>query len=268
MIRKRDIIRPKGLFMTMGRFLPLAFVLASIFLITSSTFAQDECTGCDPRYSVYADAHLVGEVKNARNATKEEKEGIIDEEISGQQIKVVRFLLKEAIDESVKEGSSFELLAKAVTAKKLKIGKVYLVYVENWGGKSFSPLGIDGRQTKLVTQATEALKYIRKCKSKQETEETGEDFKKAFKFIGRNAISLPKPKYSDEARKEKASGTVQVQILLGEDGRVIKARVNCGHPLLVPAAIEAAKGARYSPTLLSGKPVKVTRVIVYNFLPQ
>jgi len=38
-----------------------------------------------------------------------------------------------------------------------------------------------------------------------------------------------------------------------------------GHPLLREAAVEAAKHARLKPTLLSGKPVKVTGTLVYNF---
>jgi len=40
-----------------------------------------------------------------------------------------------------------------------------------------------------------------------------------------------------------------------------------GHPLLRGAAEQAARGARFSPTLLSGQPVKVSGVITYNFVP-
>jgi protein TonB len=49
---------------------------------------------------------------------------------------------------------------------------------------------------------------------------------------------------------------------------VASARAITGHPLLQQAAVQAAYGARFSPTLLSGQPVKVTGVITYNFVAQ
>ena len=82
------------------------------------------------------------------------------------------------------------------------------------------------------------------------------------------AISLPKPAYPAIAKAARASGTVSVQVTIDEAGRVISARAVGGHPLLQAAAVQAANGARFSPTLLSGQPVKVTGVINYNFVPQ
>ncbi|HVG31598.1 MAG TPA: TonB family protein [Pyrinomonadaceae bacterium] len=82
------------------------------------------------------------------------------------------------------------------------------------------------------------------------------------------AISLPKPQYPAIARTARASGQVTVQVTIDENGSVISARAVGGHPLLQAAAVAAARGARFSPTKLSGQPVKVTGVITYNFLPQ
>jgi TonB family protein len=79
------------------------------------------------------------------------------------------------------------------------------------------------------------------------------------------AVSLPKPAYPAIAKAARASGTVVVQVTIDEQGRVISARAVSGHPLLQAAAVSAAQGARFSPTLLSGQPVKVTGVINYNF---
>jgi periplasmic protein TonB len=81
------------------------------------------------------------------------------------------------------------------------------------------------------------------------------------------AISLPKPPYPPAARAVRASGTVSVQVLIDESGRVVSASAAGGHPLLIPAAVSAARGARFSPTLLSGQPVKVSGIITYNFVP-
>ena len=81
------------------------------------------------------------------------------------------------------------------------------------------------------------------------------------------AISLPKPPYPPAARAVRASGTVTVQVTISESGSVISATAVSGHPLLKAAAAQAARGARFSPTQLSGQPVKVTGVITYNFVP-
>ena len=82
------------------------------------------------------------------------------------------------------------------------------------------------------------------------------------------AISLPKPAYPPIAKAAHASGTVTVQVTIDENGNVISAHAVSGHPLLQAVAVAAAKGARFSPTKLSGQPVKVTGVITYNFVAQ
>lgn len=82
------------------------------------------------------------------------------------------------------------------------------------------------------------------------------------------AISLPKPPYPPIARAARAAGTVTVQVTIDESGKVISARAVSGHPLLQQAAVQAAYGARFSPTQLSGQAVKVTGVITYNFVAQ
>jgi TonB family protein len=81
------------------------------------------------------------------------------------------------------------------------------------------------------------------------------------------AISLPKPPYPPAARAVRASGSVSVQVLVDENGNVVSASALNGHPLLRAAATSAARGAKFYPTLLSGKPVKVSGVIMYNFVP-
>ncbi|HEX8458633.1 MAG TPA: TonB family protein [Pyrinomonadaceae bacterium] len=80
------------------------------------------------------------------------------------------------------------------------------------------------------------------------------------------AISKPQPAYPPIAKAARASGTVTVQVTVDETGKVISARAAGGHPLLQQAAVQAAYQARFSPTLLSGQPVKVQGVITYNFV--
>lgn len=85
--------------------------------------------------------------------------------------------------------------------------------------------------------------------------------------INGSATSLPKPTYPAAAKAVRAAGAVNVQVLIDESGNVVSASAVSGHPLLRQAAVAAARSAKFKPTLLSGQPVKVNGVIVYNFVP-
>jgi len=79
-------------------------------------------------------------------------------------------------------------------------------------------------------------------------------------------VSLPKPSYPPMARQIRLQGTVTVQVVIDESGKVISASAISGHPLLIAEAQKAARQARFLPTTLSNQPVKVTGVITYNFV--
>jgi TonB family protein len=80
------------------------------------------------------------------------------------------------------------------------------------------------------------------------------------------AITLGKPTYPAMAKAVKASGQVQVRVVIDETGVVIRAEAISGHPLLVAAAVKAASESVFSPTTLGGQPVKVSGIIIYNFV--
>jgi TonB family protein len=80
------------------------------------------------------------------------------------------------------------------------------------------------------------------------------------------AISKPQPPYPPAAKAARAAGVVVVQVTVDETGGVVSASAVAGHPLLRAAAVAAAKQAKFSPTLLSGKPVRVSGVLTYNFV--
>lgn len=81
------------------------------------------------------------------------------------------------------------------------------------------------------------------------------------------AISLPKPVYPLAARNMGAAGTVVVEVMLDESGKVISAHALSGPTLLLSSCVNAARQARFSPTILSGQPVKVLGTITYTFKP-
>ena len=82
------------------------------------------------------------------------------------------------------------------------------------------------------------------------------------------AVSKPMPAYPPEAKAAGAQGTVVVRIVVDEGGKVVEAEAVSGHPLLLQAAVTAARGSRFAPTRLAGQPVKVAGVITYNFVLQ
>src|SRR5574341_650290 len=83
-----------------------------------------------------------------------------------------------------------------------------------------------------------------------------------------SAISKVQPPYPPIAKAARASGAVQVQVTISEEGRVIEAAVISGHPLLRDAAVQAARQWKFKPTELSGVPVKVQGVLTFNFTLQ
>ena len=79
------------------------------------------------------------------------------------------------------------------------------------------------------------------------------------------ALSLPQPIYPDAAKRMRTAGIVTVEVVLDETGKVVSATATTGPSILRDAAIQAALRAKFSPTKLSGQPVKVSGVINYRF---
>jgi TonB family protein len=79
------------------------------------------------------------------------------------------------------------------------------------------------------------------------------------------AISLPPPVYPEPAKRTRTGGIVTVEVILDETGKVVAAKATAGPTILREAAVQAALKARFSPTKLSGQPVKVSGVINYKF---
>jgi len=58
-----------------------------------------------------------------------------------------------------------------------------------------------------------------------------------------------------------------ISVSINETGKVTEAHDVCGaDPILVKPSLQAAYLSQFTPTKLSGQPVKVNGVIVYNFV--
>ena len=86
--------------------------------------------------------------------------------------------------------------------------------------------------------------------------------------LNAKALSMPEPAYPPIAKQAKASGRVVVQVVVDEKGNVISASAVSGHPLLRAVSAAAARQAKFTPTKLAGKPVKVSGVLNYDFAPE
>jgi len=80
-----------------------------------------------------------------------------------------------------------------------------------------------------------------------------------------NAISQPKPIYPAIAKSARISGSVVLAATISKNGNIENLRLISGHPMLVPAAMDAVKQWRYKPYMLNGEPVEVETSITVNF---
>jgi TonB family protein len=86
-------------------------------------------------------------------------------------------------------------------------------------------------------------------------------------ILNKKAIELPEPEYPEDARKAGVAGKVIVEVIVDETGKVISAEIGTGQRQLRRVSLEAARKARFKPTLVDGQPVKVIGVIEYLFAP-
>jgi protein TonB len=74
-----------------------------------------------------------------------------------------------------------------------------------------------------------------------------------------------KPTYPALARQARIQGTVVLQAVISKEGAIENLKVLSGHPMLVPAAIDAVKQWKYKPYILNGEPVEVDTQVTVNF---
>ena len=73
------------------------------------------------------------------------------------------------------------------------------------------------------------------------------------------------PVYPEDAKAAGIEGIVVLDVVIGENGSVIEARVIRSIPELDQAAIDAVLQWQYEPTLLNGEPVEVECNVTINF---
>ena len=171
-----------------------------------------------------------------------------------------RSFKSETGDVNLKTNEIWELLDEGKTMKVTR-------YMETPRGATNAEMYFTGKPSKDSVQMTGGYRG-----SVSSVATTGNDAREMPKKISGGvlngkAASLPKPAYPAAARAVGASGAVNVQVTINEQGDVVSASAVSGHPLLRQAAEQAARAAKFAPTILSGVPVSVTGILVYNFVP-
>jgi protein TonB len=78
-------------------------------------------------------------------------------------------------------------------------------------------------------------------------------------------VNKVEPGYPKIAVAARIEGQVVLSAIISKTGEIINLEVVSGHPILIPAAIEAVKQWRYRPFLLNGEPLEVETTINVNF---
>lgn len=83
--------------------------------------------------------------------------------------------------------------------------------------------------------------------------------------VDRKAVKKPAPVYPTLPEDVRPESTVAVSVLIDESGKVVQAQALSGHPAFRWPAAEAACGARFSPALINGPPIRVSGILTYKF---
>ena len=86
--------------------------------------------------------------------------------------------------------------------------------------------------------------------------------------LNSKALELPKPKYPEAARAANITGRVTVRVLIDEKGNLVSAEAIEGPQELRASAVEAARKARFTLTLIGTRAVKVSGLLTYDFAPE
>jgi len=80
-----------------------------------------------------------------------------------------------------------------------------------------------------------------------------------------SVVHREQPVYPPDALDHKVQGVVKIRVMIGTDGRVEGVHLISGHPLLAPAAVQAARRWVFKPIESNGKPIRVETQIEIPF---
>lgn len=147
---------------------------------------------------------------------------------------------------------------------KTELNEFKLAALKNARTFKFIPPQKNGKPTKstVILTVTVGKAY----KASLETKDVKDSDYIDVDVINGRAVSLPRP--AGWPVGNRTGGSVSVDVLVDKGGSVESAGVISGPKDFHELSRDAACRAKFSPTLINGKPVMVTGRITYNFLPR
>ena len=182
----------------------------------------------------------------------------------------VRPELQKSIDETPTEINKVSTTQNTVQSRREGVPTVIGNKSANASGGDTSGVerGTSGGSQQAISVKPQAVKEVDDAPPPPKPVEKPKPSVVSGGVINGKASRLVQPPYPPAAKAVHASGTVNVQVLIDESGNVVSASATSGNPLLRAAAVQAARSSKFTPTQLSGQPVKVSGIIVYNFVAQ
>ena len=83
-------------------------------------------------------------------------------------------------------------------------------------------------------------------------------------MLNGRAKKLSRPYFPSQFTKYSGSFQIKVHVVIDETGKVIYAKAVSGIQSLYPYAESAAKDSKFEPSIVCGKPGKISGVIIYT----
>ena len=126
------------------------------------------------------------------------------------------------------------------------------------------PGGIPGGQIGGViggiVNSTSSLKYVPKLQPL-----TSQRVRISQGVTNGLLIHKVEPPYPTIAKAARIQGDVVLKAIIDKEGNIVNLQLMSGHPMLVPAALDAVRQWHYRPYLLNGQPVEVETTITVIF---
>lgn len=141
-------------------------------------------------------------------------------------------------------------VGKMLAIRQIELSVILLLFLSTFGA-----FPANGQEEENRIECVAAPRLVRPEKTRMIS----------FGVLNTKAVHLPKPTFPETARRTRVTGVVQIQVVIDPRGCVNDAKAISGHPLLIPASIDAAKRSSFTPIKLSGTAIWFYGYITYNF---
>lgn len=81
------------------------------------------------------------------------------------------------------------------------------------------------------------------------------------------AVTKVNPEYTPIARQMKVAGSVEVEAVVDESGKVESVKALSGNPMLTQSAVNAVQKWKFTPFTENGQPTRAVATLKFDFRP-